>query len=74
MSLSRRDIKVFFDADVHADLKDCADIDGMTMADFIESIVVPVVRKRRHDVMKLAGRFRRRGILRDDPESPGDQS
>lgn len=68
MALERKDAKVYFDADIHADIKDLADVDGLTIADFIEAIVVPVVRKRRHDVMKLAGRFRRRGISQNDPE------
>lgn len=69
MSEPRRDIRVFFDADIHADLKDFADVDGLTMADLLEQMIVPLVRQRRNEVMRLAGKFRRRGISRDDPES-----
>jgi hypothetical protein len=43
-------------------------IDGTTISEFIESLIVPVIRKRVHDAVLLAQEFRRDGTSRKGPE------
>ena len=71
MSLERKDIRAYIDPDVHQALVAICDTDGITIADFIEALVVPVVRRRVHDVSVLADRFRRAGLIRNEPEGSG---
>lgn len=74
MSLARKDVKVYFDPDIHAGIKALADHDETSMQDYIEQLVAPLVHKRIHETIALAERFRRAGIVRDDRESSADQS
>jgi hypothetical protein len=71
MAIPRKDVKVYFDETDHAKIKAICDIDGITLADFIESVVVPAVEKRVHDAMMLAQALGAKGISRDLPESRG---
>lgn len=62
MALERKDIRAKLDAEVHEALRAICDIDGVDMGEFIESLIVPVVKKRVHDAMLLSRRLQRSGI------------
>lgn len=69
MSLERKDIRGKLDPELHTALKIFADVDGVTEAQFIEDIVVPVLRRRIADATLAAERLTDAGIIgknRDD--------
>ena len=57
MSLERQDVRAKLDPDDHRALVAICNIDGLTIAEFIERLVVPVIRKRVHDANLLAHEF-----------------
>jgi hypothetical protein len=61
MSLERKDVRAYLDPDDHRALVAICNIDGTTISEFIESLIVPVIRKRVHDAVLLAQEFRREG-------------
>ena len=71
MSEPRKDVKVYLDPEVHAALKVICAHKDVGLADFIESLVTPHVKAYVHDVTVMAEEFRRSGISRNDPGSPG---
>lgn len=71
MSEPRKDVKVYFDHDVHAAIKAICDRKGLGLGEYIESLVVPHVKTVVHDVIVLHAEFLRSGIVRDDKESTG---
>jgi hypothetical protein len=68
MAEPRKDVKVYFDPDVHAALKAICASRDVGLAEYVESIVAPHVRGIVRDVMVLADEFRRSGISRDGQE------
>ena len=68
MSLERKDVRGYLDADLHAALIAICEADGITSAEFIERLLVPVIQKRIHDAITLADFLQRHGITRSDPE------
>ena len=72
MSLDRQDIRSKLDPDDHRALVRICDIDGVTIAEFVEQLVVPVIRKRIHDANLLAADFPLTGLSGNDRDSPGD--
>lgn len=66
MSLERQDIRAKLDPDDHRALVCICNIDGVSIAEFIERLVVPVIRKRVHDANVLARDFPLRGISGSD--------
>lgn len=62
MSLERKDVRAKLDPDIHADLVDICEIDGIDIAAFIENLLVPAIRKRCSDASELHARRERRGI------------
>lgn len=71
MSLARKDVKVYFDVDMHAKIKAICEIDNIGLAELIEALVVPAVDKRVHDAIMLAAALASKGIDRDLPELTG---
>lgn len=71
MSLEHKDVRAKLEPELHAQLRAICDIDGVDMGDFIEAVLVPVIRKRMHDAIALASRFPRPGITGSGRESPG---
>jgi len=71
MALERKDVRFKLDPDDHAALKAICDVAGVDVGDFVESIVVPEIRRRVHDAIELAGRLARRGISGKNREDPG---
>jgi hypothetical protein len=62
MALERKDIRAKLDADMHAQLKAICEVEDVDMGDFIERELLPVIKKRVHDAMVLAGKLQRSGI------------
>jgi hypothetical protein len=73
VSLERKDVRASLDADLHGILKDICEHEGITTAEFIERLLVPVLERRYHDTMKLARRFQRSGYSRSQSELSLDQ-
>jgi hypothetical protein len=71
MSLERQDIRAKLDPDDHRALVAICNIDGVTIAEFIERLVVPVIRKRVHDANLLAHEFPVAGTSGNGRESLG---
>ena len=69
MSLERQDVRAKLDPADHAALVAICDIDGTTIAEFIERLLVPVIRKRVHDATLLAARIPHPGTSGSDRES-----
>ena len=63
MSLERQDVRFKLDAVVHGQLRAICDSDGVDINDFVEKIVVPVVKKRVHDAIELANRLHKAGLI-----------
>jgi len=62
MSLERKDVRAKLDPELHAALDEICEQLGTTHADWIESIIAPVLHKRIAETIELAQRFQRRGI------------
>lgn len=71
MSLDRQDVRAKLDPDDHRALVRICDIDGLTIAEFVERIIVPVIRKRVHDANLLAKDFPDPGFSGNGRESVG---
>lgn len=54
MSLERQNINAKLDPDTHRALKAICDAEGVTMAEFIERILVPVITRRVHEARLIA--------------------
>ena len=63
MSLERKDVRFKLGAEDHARLKAICEIDGTDIDDFVEALVVPVVRKRVHEAIELADKLHRAGLI-----------
>jgi hypothetical protein len=62
MSLERKDVRAKLDHDLHAALEILCDVQGVTQAQFIESVLVPVIRRRVHEATLIAARTTVSGI------------
>lgn len=71
MSLEREDIRSKLDPDMKAALQLLCRIDGVTESQFIESVLVPVIRKRIHDASVIAAEATLLGLTGINRESPG---
>ena len=71
MSLERKDVRFKLSAEDHARLKAICEIEETDIDDFIEALVVPVVRKRVHAAIELADKLRRAGISSHSREFQG---
>lgn len=71
MSLERKDVRFKLSAEDHARLKAICEIEETDIDDFIEALVVPVVRKRVHEAIELADRIQRSGISSHCRENTG---
>lgn len=71
MSLERQDVRAKVDPDVKRALKIYCDLKGLTEAEFLESLIEPVVRQFIHDSIEAADELRRQGIVGKNRERPG---
>lgn len=71
MSLERKDIRGKLDPELHTALKIFADLDGVTEAEFIEAIIVPVLRRRIADATLAVSALQKAGIIGNNHEDAG---
>jgi hypothetical protein len=71
MSLERQDVRTKLDPEDHRALVRICDVDGVTIAEFVERLLVPAIRKRVHDANLLARDFPQAGISGSERESAG---
>jgi hypothetical protein len=62
MAIERKDVRLKLDDDKHAALKAICELDDVDMGVFIELLLVPVIDKRVHDAIELAGKLQRLGM------------
>ncbi len=73
MSIERKDVRAKLDPELHAALKEICDLEGITTAEFVEAVLVPVLQKRIHDAIALARAAERAGITGSGREPVVDQ-
>ena len=61
MSLERKDIRAKVDADVHESLRAICTARGIEIADFVEALVVPEVRRLIHEANLIVASLPRSG-------------
>lgn len=71
MSLERQDVRARLDAEMHAALVALCDVDGVTMAEFIENLLVPVIRERVRAASELHSKVKHLGISATQCDTPG---
>jgi dihydrodipicolinate synthase/N-acetylneuraminate lyase len=71
VAIDRKDVRAKLDPDMHTMLKVLADADGVTEAQFIENILVPVIRQRVHAANVIAAKALLAGITGNPRETPG---
>jgi hypothetical protein len=71
MSHERQDVRGKLDPDMKDAFRVMCDIKGVTEAEFIESILVPVIEQFVHDSIAAADELRRRGITGNNRAKPG---
>lgn len=54
MSLERQNVNAKLDPEMHRALKAICDAEGVTMAEFIERVLVPVITRRVHEARLIA--------------------
>lgn len=62
MSLERKDVRAKLDPDMHAALKAIAEAEGLDDGEWIESVLVPEIKRRVHAATVIAERTARLGI------------
>lgn len=72
MSLKREEARTYLDPDVHRALKAICDARGMTVAQFLEDLVVPEVNRLVHESTVIVDALRNAGISRKKPEKSGE--
>lgn len=71
MSLERKDVRLKLDYDIHAAVVAIADTQGMLPAEWVEQVVVGLVRKRVHEANLLITSLISSGSLGTFGDMPG---
>jgi hypothetical protein len=71
MSLDREDIRAKLDPDLHRALKAICDAEGCTIAEFVERVLAPVIRRRVHEAIQIADAVRVSGRTGNSRETSG---
>lgn len=74
MSLEREDVRAKLDHDMHRALKAICDAEGVTISEFVERVLVPVIKRRVHEATLIVAAVRgtgKTGIARDGQGNPG---
>lgn len=73
MSLERKDVRAKLDSELHAALVEICRLDGTEIGEFVERLLVPVIRKRIHDAIELGLAAERLGISGNARDNTPDQ-
>lgn len=71
MSLERQNINAKLDHDMHRALKAICDAEGVTIAEFVENLLVPVITRRVHEATLIADAVRGLGKVGNNRERQG---
>lgn len=71
MSLERKDIRAKLDPDMHAALHVLCEVDQIDLGEFVERVLVQVIRERCHAATVIAQRVERLGITGNGRETQG---
>lgn len=71
MSLDRQDVRARLDPELHAALVALCDIDGITVAEFIENLLAPVIEDRVRKIIKAYPLVAHLGISATDCDKSG---
>mgnify|MGYP000016365547 FL=1 len=71
MSLEREDVRAKLDHDMHRALKAICDAEGVTIAEFVENLLVPVITRRVHEATLIADAVRGLGKVGNNRERQG---
>lgn len=71
MSLERLDVRFKLSPDMHAKLKAICHVDNVDIGEFVEAHIAPIIEKRIHDAMVLAGEIQRQGLTGIRPVKSG---
>lgn len=72
MALERKDVRAKLDPEIHADLVDICEVDGVDIAEFVERLIIAAVRQRFHEATLLVERKTCRGRSGINRESPAE--
>jgi hypothetical protein len=68
VSLKRKDLRLYLDAEIHEALNVLADVERMELQELAEQIIRAEVVRRVHAAMVIAGKAGRLGISREEAE------
>lgn len=71
MSLERQDVRAKLDPDVHEALTAICDAKGVTVGEFVESLLVPEIRRLVHEANVISERLRISGTSGKNRAQPG---
>jgi len=71
MSLERKDVRLKLDHDIHAAAKAIAETEGMEIAEWVETVINGVIKKRVHQANLVVDRLRESGSLGTFREDAG---
>lgn len=71
MSLPRKEVRTYLDAEIHEALAHIADFENLDLQGFVEREIVRIVHSRLHEASELHRRTAHLGITRSQPELPG---
>jgi hypothetical protein len=71
MGIPRKDVRALVEPEVHSALTVFADIDQVTVAEYVERLITADVSKRVRDATLAAERLRDAGISWKNPEQAG---
>jgi hypothetical protein len=72
MSLERQDVRAKLDPDVHEALVAICDAKGLTVAEFVEALLEPEIRRLVHESHCIASKTQGLGIAGKNRETPGN--
>lgn len=68
MGVPRKDVRALVEPDIHSGLTVFAEIDNVTVAEYVEKLITEDISKRVRDATLAVERLRALGISRSDPE------
>lgn len=71
MAIPRKDVRTVVDPEIHSGLTVFADIDGITVAEYVEKLIAADISKRVRDATLASERLRSAGISWKNPEESG---
>lgn len=71
MGLPRKDVRTVVEPEIHSGLTVFADIDGITVAEYVEKLITADISKRVRDASLAAARLADVGITWKNPEESG---